>query len=125
MVQKNVVDNIFFVENKDYQTFFTMANGNESIDFSCTLDMAKHLIMQMPTEKAHEYRQYLIDYEKQHRTIFKVPTTFKEALLLAADQQLIIEQQAETIEEQKFLLNSQAEKVELYDALEMFKYEKC
>lgn len=121
--KKNVMENTFFAESQDYQTLAIEANGNKSVDITCTLDMAKHLIMQMPTEKAHEYRQYLIDYEKQHRTIFKVPTTFREALLLAADQQLIIEQQAETIEEQKLLLNSQAEKVEIYDALT--NSEKC
>ena len=112
--KKNVIENIFFSENEDYQTFFTMANGNETIDFSCSVDMAKHLIMQMPTEKAHEYRQYLIDYEKG---LFKVPTTFREALLLAAEQQLVIEEQGTIIKEQTLLLDSQKGKVEVYDRL--------
>ena len=77
--KKNVVDNIFFSENVDYQTFVIMTNGNESIDVSCTLDMAKHLILQMPTENAHKYRQYLIDFESVGK--FKLPQTYKEALI--------------------------------------------
>ena len=39
-------------------------NGNETKDYACTLEMAKHLVMQMPTDKAHEYRNYLIQLEK-------------------------------------------------------------
>lgn len=53
--KKNVMENTFFAESQDYQTLAIEANGNKSVDITCTLDMAKHLIMQMPTEKAHEY----------------------------------------------------------------------
>lgn len=65
---KNIEDNIFFKENIDYHRFATMANGNKSTDFSCTLEMAEHLVMQMPTEKAHMYRQYLIDVKTAWNT---------------------------------------------------------
>ena len=78
--KRNVLDNMFFKENVDYQTFTQEVNGNESLDFACTLDMAKHLVLQMPTENAFKYRQYLIDYEKNK---LKVPQTYAEALLEA------------------------------------------
>jgi phage antirepressor YoqD-like protein len=83
-----------------------MANGNESIDISCTLDMAKHLILQMPTENAHKYRQYLIDFESVGK--FKLPQTYKEALIelvVQVEKNEILElenkKQQEVIEMQK------------------------
>ena len=42
---KNVEENMFFTEGKDYQTLAIEANGNATKDFVCTLDMAKHLII--------------------------------------------------------------------------------
>ena len=60
----NIEENKFFSENQDYQTFTQEVNGNETKDYVCTLEMAKHLVMQMPTDKAHEYRNYLIQLEK-------------------------------------------------------------
>lgn len=83
---KNILDNKFFKESVDFQTFITMTNGNETKDFACTLDMAKHLIIQMPTDKAFKYRQYLIDYEKKQT---RLPSNFKEALieLLRAEEE--------------------------------------
>lgn len=113
--KRNVVENIFFLENVDYQTFVVMTNGNETVDFSCTLDMAKHLILQMPTENAHKYRQYLIDFENKGK--FTLPRTYKEALIELVAQveknevlELENKKQKEVIEEQK-------PKAEYFDAL--------
>ena len=75
---RNILDNKFFKEGVDFQTLAIEANGNETKDFACTLDMAKHLIIQMNTDKAFKYRQYLIDYEKRQT---RLPSNFKEALI--------------------------------------------
>ena len=112
---KNVKDNMFFSENVDYQTFATMANGNESIDCSCTLDMAKHLVIQMPTDNAHKYRQYLIDYEKKNpleillamnkenlaMTCLQLTTVIKEKDELLGQKDGIIEEKESLLIEQK------------------------
>ncbi|MCP4986030.1 MAG: phage regulatory protein/antirepressor Ant [Colwellia sp.] len=48
----------------DYKALDIVSNGNKTFDFIVTVDMAKHLIMQMKTDKAHKYRDYLIKLEK-------------------------------------------------------------
>ena len=115
---KNVEENLFFAEGQDYQLFVTKTNGRDMKDIACTLDMAKHLIMQMSTEKAFAYRQYLIDYENKT----KLPGTYKEALLALVA--------AEEEKEQLLLANKQqqeliAHKVEvitgLTDEVDVFK----
>lgn len=110
-LKKNVEENLFFIESLDYQLFVIKTNGRNLTDCCCSLDMAKHLIVQMPTEKAHEYRQYLIDYEKKDK--IKVPTTLKEALLLAIEQQEKIEQQQKTIEYKEDVIIGLVEDIDL------------
>ena len=86
-IKKNIEESKFFSENIDYQTLAIKANGNETKDFVCTIDMAKHLVMQMATDKAFAYRQYLIDFENKNKV--KLPATYKEALLalVAAEEE--------------------------------------
>lgn len=67
--QKNIVENEFFIENKDWVGFITMMNGNKTTDYAITLDFAKHLIMLSRTKKAHEYREYLIKCEEALRSV--------------------------------------------------------
>ena len=59
-LKRNVEENTFFSVNQDYQLFVIKTNGRDYTDCSCTLDMEKHLIVQMQKEKAHDYRNYLI-----------------------------------------------------------------
>lgn len=80
-------------------------------EYHITLDMAKEIAMVERNEKGKQARQYFIACEKRLRmltTAPALPTSFGEALRLAADQQLLIEQQ------QKFLAD-QAPKVSFYD----------
>ena len=42
---KNVEEDVFFVEGQEYQLFVTKTNGRDMKDITCTLDMAKHLII--------------------------------------------------------------------------------
>lgn len=103
---RNVKNNMFFSEGQDYQLFVVTTNGRNGEDCSCTLDMAKHLILQMPTENAHKYRQYLIDFESVGK--FTLPQTYKEALIelvVQVEKNEILElenkKQQEVIEMQK------------------------
>nr|DAN35367.1 MAG TPA: KilAC domain protein [Caudoviricetes sp.] len=64
----NIENNDFFVSNQDYQTFFTMKNGNETKDYWITIEMAKHLCMISRTAKAHEIREYFIKIEQAWNT---------------------------------------------------------
>lgn len=110
---KNVEENMFFVEGQEYQLFVTKTNGRDMKDITCTLDMAKHLIMQMSTEKAFAYRQYLIDYENKT----KLPGTYKEALLALVAAEEIKEQQQLLITEQTEYIELAKPKVEVYDTI--------
>ena len=110
---KNVEENMFFTEGQEYQLFVTKTNGRDMKDIACTLDMAKHLIMQMSTEKAFAYRQYLIDYENK----IKLPGTYKEALLALVAAEEIKEQQQLLITEQTEYIELAKPKVEVYDAI--------
>ena len=109
---KNVMENMFFVENQDYQTLAIEANGNETKDFVCTVDMAKHLIMQMPTEKAFAYRQYLINFEK-------LPGNYKEALLALVAKEEEKEKLVLTVNTLKTTVAETAEKILIIDSLHL------
>jgi phage anti-repressor protein len=63
--KKNIVNNEFFLENKDWVGFDIMSNGNETRDFAISLDFAKHLAMMARTKKSHDYRDYLVQCEKK------------------------------------------------------------
>lgn len=60
----NISNNEFFTENKDYKVFALMVNGNETLNYEISIDLAKHLCMVSKSVKAHEYRDYLIKCEK-------------------------------------------------------------
>lgn len=109
-----------FVENQDYtsvKSFTVVGNGAEKPvdDYALTLDCAKEISMIQRNEKGKIARQYFIEVERKYResanNSFKVPSTFREALLLAAEQQ-------EKIEEQERLLKKQEPKVLFAKAVE-------
>lgn len=102
--KKNIIDNQFAFENEDWISIDIVSNGNETKDFALTLDFSKRISMMARTEKGEELRKYFIECEKkliEVKQAFQVPTTFKEALLLAVEQQEKIEQlelQTKTLE---------------------------
>jgi phage anti-repressor protein len=65
--EKNIVNNEFFLENRDWLGFVIVTNGNETNEFAISLNFAKHLAMMAKTKKAHEYRDYFIKCEDKLR----------------------------------------------------------
>lgn len=70
-IKKNVLNNEFFTENKDWWGFVIMTNGNKVDDFKVTIEMAKHLCMMTRTEKSHEIRNYFIYLEESIKDMDK------------------------------------------------------
>ena len=87
---QRAIERYDFKENEDFTVIITDTKSGKR-DFIVTLDMAKELCMVSNTEKGKETRKYFIEVEKQNS--FKVPQTFHEALLLAAD----LEKQNQTL----------------------------
>jgi len=83
-------------ENIDFQRVaISQTSGQTSFDYALTLQSSKEIAMLNGGEKGKQARLYFIECEKQLielKPVFQVPTTFKEALLLAVEQQEKIEQ---------------------------------
>ena len=62
--KKNVKENEFFLENKDWWGFVIMTNGNKTEDFKVTIEFAKNLAMTVKNENGHMIRRYFILMEK-------------------------------------------------------------
>lgn len=101
-----------FIENVDYtgcKVFNTLAN-QELDEYILKLDMAKQICMLQRNELGTKFRLYFIECEKQLKQQFKVPTTFKEALQLALEQQ-------EKIEALELKQEEDRPKVEFFDTV--------
>jgi phage anti-repressor protein/phage antirepressor YoqD-like protein len=98
---KNISSNDFAVEGQDYQGFVIMTNGNETKDFSLTLDFAKRLAMMTRTEKGEKARNYFIECEKQLKEQNKrlLPATYKAALIELVHQ-IELNEHLETVNNQ-------------------------
>lgn len=108
-----------FSENADYQCLFKnvqMPNGGFKRvldDYALSLDCAKEISMLQRSEKGKQARKYFIECEKKLKLGgFALPQTFSEALKLAYEQSL-------QIEEQQALLRKQAPLVTFAQALQV------
>lgn len=109
-----------FTENVDYVSLSQKSEkpqgGRPQIDYALSISCAKEISMLQRNDKGKQARQYFIEAENKYRELqksggFQVPTSFREALLLAAQQQ-------EKIEEQQKQLAEQAPKVLFANAVE-------
>jgi len=89
-----------FIETQDYvgcEVFNTLARQSLQ-DFFITIDMAKEISMIQRSDKGKQARQYFIDVERRASEpvapSHQIPQTLGEALQLAANQALQIEQDA-------------------------------
>ena len=99
---KDRIEKYGFVENQDYEVFAKFVenpNGGRPLtEYAISIDMAKELCMIENNERGKQARRYFIACEKKARNPFGVPSSFREALLLAAKQQEQIEAQRKLIE---------------------------
>lgn len=106
----NIEDNEFYSEGVDWWGFDIMSSGNQTKDYTLTIDFAKHLCMLSRSERGKQARNYFVEVEKRYKQSFELPQTFSQALMLAAKQ-------AEQIEQQSKMLTEAKPKVEFFDAV--------
>lgn len=63
--KKNIVDNLFAIENEDWVGFDIVSRGNKTKDYAISLDFSKRLSMMARTEKGEQARRYFIECEKK------------------------------------------------------------
>lgn len=63
--KKNIVDNLFAIENEDWVGFDIVSKGNKTKDYAISLDFSKRLSMMARTEKGEQARRYFIECEKK------------------------------------------------------------
>lgn len=92
-IRKKVVNNSFFMENKDYILLLQSheqkgRGGHNRKDYALTLDTAKKVSMAEQTETGNKVRDYFLECEKiAKESVPQLPQNFAEALRLAADLQ--------------------------------------
>ena len=83
-INKNLVKNDFFTEDKDYIGVRLIVEGNDVADYIITLDVAKHLSMMAKTKEAHKIRDYFINIEKKSKAVALPKNALKEIKLALA-----------------------------------------
>lgn len=104
------------IENQDYIVFTEIGEnpkgGRPLTEYALTLDCAKELSMVEANDKGQQARQYFIACENKLKEVvnsnYHIPTSYSEALRLAAVQ-------AEQLELQEGVIKEQAPKVEYHD----------
>lgn len=72
--KKNIEDNPYAVEMKDWMGFDIMSNGNITRDFQLTIDFAKKLSMLSRTEIGEKVRDYFVECEKRlAKSVISIP----------------------------------------------------
>ena len=96
---KRQVEKAMLVENEDFtRVAISQTSGQTSYDYALTISSAKEISMLNGGVKGKEARTYFLECEKQLKSkVFEIPQSYREALLLAADQQLVIEEQQSKI----------------------------
>ena len=100
---KDRIEKYGFTENQDFEVFNKFGEnpqgGRPLTEYALSIDMAKELCMIENNEKGRTARKYFIACEKKASNPYGVPSSFHEALLLAAKQQEEIEAQRKQIAE--------------------------
>lgn len=96
-----------FTEGIDYQPSHIFVEsssgigGTSKLDYALTVDCAKHISMIQRTPQGKAARDYFIEtekeFKKQQSTKHQIPTSFAEALMLAAKQAAQLELSKATI----------------------------
>lgn len=93
------IDRARLVENRDFIVFTQKGEnpngGRPSSEYHLTIESGKHVAMMSGTDKGFEVRDYFIECERVAKQ--SAPASFAEALKLAYEQQLRIEEQQKQI----------------------------
>lgn len=101
-----------FIEGEDY-TFHKIMEGNiTKHEYALSIDCAKEIAMVEGNEKGKQARRYFIECEKQLKQ-HRLPTTFAEALRLAAEQ-------SEQLEAKTLQLNQAEETIKVNEPKVVF-----
>jgi phage anti-repressor protein len=91
---KDYITDFGFVEGRDFTPILAKSTGGrQAIEYSITLDMAKHLAMLQRNEKGMQARQYFIQAEKELQRV-------RLALLQGYDEAEALLQSCDVIEQQ-------------------------
>ena len=103
---KNIINNEYAVENEDYQELDFESRSSKTKDFALTIDFAKKLSMLARTDKGEDARNYFIECEKKLKVIQhpSIPQSYSEALKLAYEQSVKIEDQQKQLQDQRPLV---------------------
>jgi phage anti-repressor protein len=88
---KNIIKNEWFIENRDWSRVPILVHVRaKTDDFLVTIEFAKHISMMAKTQKAHDYRNYLINCEKrlihsQHAQLEAAQQRLKNSIPLNPD----------------------------------------
>lgn len=122
---KDRIKSYDFTEGIDYVSFPEIVEreigATTRIEYALTIGMAKELSMVEGNEKGKQARKYFIACEESRKELsrkeiqqYPVPQSYGEALMLAAQQQMQIEEQQKRIEQkQEEITELRAENVEL------------
>lgn len=100
--KRNIEQNEFFEENKDWWGFVTVTNGNQCKDYRLTTDFAKHLSMESHSSRGKIARQYFIKVEdgmKELAVRFQNMSPELRAVLVVDQRVTRVEQKADTLED--------------------------
>ena len=100
--KRNIEQNEFFEENKDWWGFVTVTNGNQCKDYRLTTDFAKHLSMESHSSRGKIARQYFIKVEdgmKELAVRFQNMSPELRAVLVVDQRVTRVEKKADTLEE--------------------------
>jgi phage anti-repressor protein len=115
---KNIIHNEWFIDKRDWEyrpeVADTRPEGKPSKDFLVTIEFAKHIAMMAKTQKAHEYRNYLINCEKrlihiQHNQLETAQLKLKHSIPLNPDTPRAITGSHKNIDINTLLLKMEAE----------------
>lgn len=98
---KNILQNQFMVAGVDYEGFTIGVNGNQTWDFTLTIDFAKRLSMMAKTQKGEKVRNYFIECERKSKGVesFGLPHDYKSAVKALLQQIEINEKVEERLQE--------------------------
>jgi len=119
-INKNLVENDFFHEDKDYIRVRQNVEGNPVESFIVSLDVAKHLSMMSKTSKAHDFRNYFIQVEKEARKVVSSQSSQIQILQEMINQVAITEQRVTKLESNLRIENWQQKKLEQVKNLKVY-----